>query len=289
MAFIAVSFIGEKTAMAWWETGHQTVGMIAQNHIKPKTKEKIEEILGKNVSLDQISVCPDDIKFHPVNCANTFHLEKRAETGNWHFIDIPATETNITVPDLQKYCPNDDCVINQINKEIKTLSDDKTDKFDKQVALMFLVHFIGDIHEPLHCIDDNDKGGNDKTVYLYNAKNHKRLSLHSFWDNILQENLPKENIQPDKLDEILEKELTAKKAETWLTGTPDTKAWLVGTPEDWTIESFKIARDVIYADYKKYDGHYPKGYEAKLRPLAYQQIEKGGLRLAKLLDDIFDK
>ncbi|MBC7475654.1 MAG: S1/P1 nuclease [Candidatus Sericytochromatia bacterium] len=270
-----------KPAMAWWESGHQTVAIIAENHLTNNAKNKINEILGNStghtVHLNEIAVCADVIKHHSINCAHDFKLKKSSKTGNWHFIDISLSEKNPTVESIEKYCVNGDCVLDQMKNEISTLKDKSASQFEKQKSLMFLVHFMGDIHQPLHCIDDEDKGGNDKEVFLYAPTVDKKMNLHSLWDNIIQENKPKENITPESLSVLLEKDILKKK----------TNNWLKGNTSSWTLESFNIAKNVIYANYKKNNGHLEKNYQAKMQPIAYQQIEKGGLRLAKILNDIF--
>ncbi|MBC7475482.1 MAG: hypothetical protein H7263_14425, partial [Candidatus Sericytochromatia bacterium] len=259
---LASLLITQKPALAWRDSGHQTVALIAQDHVKPETKKKIDQILGSDTGLDKVSICADDIKHNPVNCANKFQLGKRVETHAWHYINIPLSEKNPTVESIQKYCKNDDCINSQIKNTITILHNKDSSKLEKQTALMFLVHFIGDIHQPLHCIDDNDRGGNDKVIWLYSNKPNDYTNLHSLWDNIIED-----KIDSATLTKNLEKDISTKK---------DLSKWLSGDTDEWVLESYNIGKDLIYPDFNKNGGHLNKSYQRKMRAIAYQQIEKGG-------------
>jgi len=85
----------------------------------------------------------------------------RADTAPWHFIDIPIDKPHL---DMARDCPKGDCVIGKIEQFRKALNDAAITPAERREDLMFLIHFIGDMHQPLHCADNKDKGGNDVPV-----------------------------------------------------------------------------------------------------------------------------
>ena len=168
-------FFGQ--AFPWGEVGHKTIAYIAEQNISPATLEKIKPLLA-GASLESVSIWPDEIR------------PQRPETGAWHYINIPVRQ-DITVKDLPNYYTvkgqADNNVISQIKKDIQVLKDSKTGFPEKQEALKFLVHFMGDVHMPLHCGDDNDRGGNEKKVLFFKPTappdSGVVLKLHFLWTN----------------------------------------------------------------------------------------------------------
>ena len=148
----------------------------------------------------------------------------------------------------------------------------------------FLIHFIGDAHMPLHVSDDNDAGGNDKKVRFFaptsiSNKGHV-TNLHSLWDNLVEVKAAED---PSELGEELNRKITpAEKQE-----------WEKGSVESWTIETYMVSKTTIYRDLpKKYYGSvivFPRGYYSKMRPVCDVQIEKAGVRLARVLKEVFGK
>src|SRR4030095_4434754 len=144
-------------------------------------------------------------------------------------------------------------------------------------ALKFLVHFIGDLHQPLHCADRNgDKGGNTRLVFFLDRK--KAISLHAVWDTfILPQSKGKRSVAEYGAE--LNGRITSKQA----------KAWAKGTPVDWAMESWRLARDVAYADVPA-DGDPPKlgeDYVARAQPVVDEQIQKARVRVAGALNLAF--
>ncbi len=152
-----------------------------------------------------------------------------------------------------------------------------------------MVHFLGDIHQPLHCADDHDRGGNEKWFRYYGPRGLFRryswIEFHSFWDNMIQPNA-KEN--PRRLASRLEKEI----------GPEDAKNWAGGRAVDWAYESFRIAQNEIYKELpegpllerNRWGKDLPEDYySGKMRLIAERQLEKAGVRLAFLLNSIFSK
>jgi hypothetical protein len=218
-------------AFAWGDEGHQVVGLIAQSFLETDVRKRINALLAADT---------DDLTAHDIPSAATWadkfrdaNFEgSRAKTRQWHFTDI-----EITAPDLHKACfnhpalppgtvasngPAADCVVDKIDQFAAELADPKTDPEEQIVALKFLLHFVGDLHQPLHSSDDNDRGGNGKKV---SANGFKDGNLHHYWDsefiNLLETNA--KSIASDLIGHI------SKEQE---------RKWQSGSPADWAVETF---------------------------------------------------
>ena len=123
-----------------------------QDNLTPAAKAKLASILDQGDDLASIS-----------NWADQVRQFGRPETAPWHFIDLPIRK-DITVKDEQTYCPDNNCVVNELQINQGILGDESQPKSKRLEALKFVVHFMGDLHQPLHCADDGDRGGNDKEV-----------------------------------------------------------------------------------------------------------------------------
>ncbi|MBV8550113.1 MAG: S1/P1 nuclease [Acidobacteriaceae bacterium] len=272
-------------AYCWWETGHQVVARIAVAHLTPAARSRIARVL--NV-LDTSQAVEDALAK-----AATWADETKAETGtgNWHFIDLTLQDDKSDIP---LRCQDDNCAPARIRLFAARLSskpplDSRWSELD---ALRYVVHFVGDIHQPLHDISDADLGGNCERVNppLDTAKN-----LHAVWDGAIVNALG----HNDKaLAAELEKEIDAM--------TPEAQhAVAAGDPDDWTWESHQIAvKDVYqYLHLPTEPILFPAGckdapvaitstelqignaYIDEMAPVVRQQLVKAGLRLARLLNE----
>ena len=144
-----------------------------------------------------------------------------------------------------------------------------------------MVHLMGDLHMPLHCADDSDKGGNDKLVRFKTPGRRGRgskIKLHALWDRLIEIHTDED---PRGLATDLEKEIKAM----------DRSVWTQDDEKAWAFESYQIAKTVIYKgmdpgpqDYT--DNTLPGDYYEKMRPIVEQQLEKAGIRLAFVLNEI---
>ncbi len=262
------------SAQAWGPEGHQAVAMIAQDNLTPAVKKKIKALLGPHNNLASISTWADDIE------------PARPETAPWHYIDLPYRKP-ITVSDEEDYCPGGNCIVNQISLEEAALRNPSLGKEQKLEALKFLVHFMGDLHQPLHCADDGDHGGNEKLMLFLppwpDAQGKRvlmKINLHALWDNLIA---PGKNEDPRDLAKSLERSIfLARKKDKWAQGNE----------KDWALESYMLAKTHIYPglDYGPQDYTYrplPANYFYEMRPLVCLQLEKAGIRLAHVLNGIF--
>jgi hypothetical protein len=244
-------------ATAWGAPGHHIVATIAERHLTPKAKQAIAEILGTDVSLASVSTYADDIR------------RAQPETYNFHFVDIPK-DANDYVPsrDCQQ-TGRGDCVIAALERFQQDLANPKKSKEEKQFALKFIVHLIGDMHQPLHSSDNNDRGGNDVKVEWFG----KATNLHSVWDSMI---IQQTGLGESEYASLLEKGLTAQQIEEMQQGT------IV----QWALEAHRLARDYTYV--VPSDRKLDQAYYDRNRPIVEQQLLKGGLRLAKVLNNLFE-
>jgi hypothetical protein len=270
-SFIGCLLILASMAHAWGDLGHQTIAVIARQNLDSATLANVSALLPKGETLESVSTWADIIK------------KERTQTKPWHYIDLPVRR-NVTLKNLPDYCTDDANIIVQLKKEIRELKDPKSDTPTKREDLMYLVHFIEDLHLPLHCAGDDDRGGNEKIV-LYQKPGDAapvKMNLHLLWDLLIE-------AQPTETPEVLGKKLNSEIS-------PDEKAgWSRGWIDDWALETYGVAKNIVYKDWKP--GPTPKGnpvlldkdYYRKMRPVADAQMKKAGVRLATVLREIFRK
>jgi nuclease S1 len=194
---------------------------------------------------------------------------KRPNTAPWHFVDIPVQSNGY---DPNRDCPRDDCVVAQIDRDARIVADRQLAPPVRAEALRFLIHFVGDIHQPLHAADNDDRGGNQVRVLL--RQHH--TNLHAVWDVDVVRALGR---SPEEISVRLEREIT-----------PDEKrAWSAGTARDWANESFQIAKREVYGHISGKGGTdaetiLPPDYARDERNFAAEQLEKAGVRLVSVLN-----
>jgi hypothetical protein len=244
----------------WSAEGHHLVARIAEAQLTPAARAQVAAILGPGATLVSVSAWADEVR------------GERRETGTWHYIDIPINQPHL---DMARDCPKNECVLAKIEDFRKALSDPALEPVKRREALMFLVHFVGDMHQPLHCSDHGDRGGNSVRVLV--PPDTRPSNLHSAWDGTLLKRVGTE----DKLYPQLSRD-----------ALKHAKQWSRGTVSDWAEQNHKAARKTVY-------GKLPKGatapgappvtltadYERKADPLMEQQIEKAGDRLARILNE----
>jgi nuclease S1 len=245
-------------ALAWGPEGHEIVAHIAARELTPRARAQVAALLGGPAEAMMVtgSNWADEIR------------DARPETTAWHFVDI-----ELDRPGYQpaRDCPQDDCVVAQINKQRAIVADGRQPRARRAEALLFLIHFVGDVHQPLHAIDDHDRGGNEIRVRL----GERRTNMHHVWDTNMVEALG--DNAADISAAIAGRIPPAQKT-----------AWQAGTPANWADETFGVARHEIY-DQLGPGGRYrqvflPRGYFADETPLVRGQLAKAGFRLGWLIN-----
>ena len=266
-------------AMAWWEYGHGTVGRIAYMNVSPHTRAEIDRLLRQGRLLDTptCSVRTIELASYWPDCIKTLG-ERFSYASPWHYQNV-----NICRPfDLRTPCPDGNCVSAQIERNVRILADTRIPTRERLMALAFLVHFMGDLHQPMHAGDHGDLGGNRVQV-RYGAIGG-RTNLHTIWDGYLADRGISQ--PPGQAAGILSEISSADRA-----------AMAQGTIADWSRESWEVSRQFAYGALfedpcaeRPRDAPAPVMTEAivqRLIPVVRQQVARGGLRLARLLDEAF--
>ena len=281
---ISLGLLLPSPAFPWWETGHQTVARLAANHLTSAARTRVARILGVPDNLESIA--------EAMARASTWADETKAEnkTGDWHFIDLTLQDSRADMPSR---CVGQNCAPARIRLFATQLSSQAADpKWSELDALRFLIHLVGDIHQPLHAISDADLGGNCERL---DPPFNQAKNLHALWDGeIVNEILPNDQ----GLAADLEKGIHALAAE-------QVKEMAQGTQDDWTWESHQLAlKDIYYklhvpverpafpkncdeapAEIRSFKPPVDHLYVDTMKPVVREQLTKAGLRLARLLNE----
>lgn len=265
-------------ALAWGREGHQVVAALAWDYLTPDVRNTITSLL----SQDKDTLTPPDFVSRST-WADSWRAAGHKETGEWHFVDI-----ELDHPDLAQACynfpaqtglasagPAQDCVVNKLPQFEKELADRTTLTAERILALKYIVHFVGDIHQPLHAADNHDKGGNCVRIALGGPRT---TNLHSYWDTALVSEL---DPNPTSLADKLFMQITYD----------DKQKWQQGTPADWAQESFTFAKQYAYilntpagCSQDSAPITLPPGYDAAAQTVVREQLMKAGVRLASVLN-----
>lgn len=270
-AGLLVLFLPLAPVQAYWEYGHETVAQIAEGNISPKARANLQRLLRAAPllgtpkcplrNIKDVSVWADCIKGDQV---------RWGYTSSWHYQNV-----DICKPfDLKSACAGGNCVSAQIDRSFALLKDRSLPANVRLEALAFLVHFVGDLHQPLHAGDHNDRGGNDLKASYGVMPGY---NLHSVWDGLLADRAI--SAAPDIVRRFSSFEKRALSA---------------GTTRDWSEENWAVARDIAYPRAVDDNPCGPKPERpvtideadvAASRAALRLQVERGGLRLARLLEE----
>lgn len=251
---------------AWNMTGHRIIAQVAYDNLKPSAKEKINTLLHDNHWGDQFmddAAWPDAIKNDDVHAFDT-----------WHFIDTPYAPMGLPLTRIST-----ENVVWAINQSENVLQSPNSKDYEKVLFLKFLLHFVGDVHQPLHCITritkqhpQGDQGGN---VFLIPTPDR---NLHALWDNAFGFNINSTNEKSFVYHSAqqLEKEFPKSDFDADLKKT---------NPQAWADESFNLAKEDAY---KTTENKKPSAeYMNKNKEIAKKRMALAGYRLAKLLNQTF--
>ena len=275
-------------AWAWGVTGHHIVAIIAEQRLSPQVRDKIRKLLmdGK-YSIVDISTCADQLRGNPqdVTC-RALAGTVPPTNGAWHYINIPVPTKAKT---LDAFCPDSNCVTARI-KSFSEVLRNSTDEALKRQALLFLVHFVGDIHQPLHTTDRAcDRGGNSERVNFYlDGDKRPNLALHHVWDTVELELLMKHAKITDErvYAGILMAGIKPGSADKWTRASADQMAW-----ESYQLAVKKVYRGIPFQDFC--DKQKPPtplitdlttAYENDGTKVVHEQLMKAGVRLAAILE-----
>lgn len=261
------------SAMAWGREGHAVVAQIARGYLTPKAAAAVDALL----AADTDALTPPDLGAR-ASWADAWRKDHR-ETTEWHFVDVALDH-----PDLAGACfgfpasatpasagPEKDCVVGRLDAFEKELASPNTDPAERLLAFKFVLHLVGDLHQPLHAADNQDRGGNFVPLALGGPRT---VNLHSYWDTVALE-----AIEPDagKLAATLAAQITPA----------ERKAWEKGDARTWALESFAVAKSSAYTLGSKLGCAsdaaplpLPAGYDRAAQAAIALQLKKAGVRLA---------
>lgn len=236
----------------WGQTGHRVTGEIAQSYLTKAAKKEISKILnGKSLAF--VSTYADEIKSD----------SKFRKYGPWHYVNLPAGAAKYIIEDAN----TDGDLLMAIRKSVEVLKDKNAPKEEKEFYLKMLVHFIGDLHQPLHTGRGEDKGGNDIQLRWFGEGSN----LHRVWDSDMI------NSYQMSYSEMAANANDFTKEQR--------KGIASGTFEDWMYES-KALSTKVYAS-AEVGEKLSYRYMYDWFPVVGEQLQKGGIRLAQVLNDIF--
>lgn len=281
---VLVYFLVTAPGFGWWEEGHRVVARIAAAHLTPAARTRIARIL-------EVGDTPEAVA-DGLAAASTWADETKGEThtGSWHFIDLTLQDTKA---DIEKRCPEDNCAPARIRIFARDLrSHQQEQRWSELDQLRYLVHFVGDLHQPLHTISDADEGGNCEVLAtpVFQARN-----LHAVWDGAIIAGMGVDDrtLAASLVTGIL---AMSEAERDRMTG---------GYVNEWTWESHELAiRDIYHRLHIPVEPPiFPKScsdapeaitglkleigdaYLDEMKPVVREQLVKAGLRLAKVLNE----
>lgn len=254
--FLISCFLFSIQIFAWGTTGHRIIAEIAERNLTPSAKGHLEKIIGKQ-KLAYWANWSDFIK------SDTTDVWK--PTGVWHYVNLHQQKNLKTFSDSLQAHPSPN-LYTQIKILSTQIKNPNTSNIDKEIALRFLVHLAGDLAQPLHVGNFEDKGGNDIKLTFFGEP----TNLHTVWDGKLLE---------------MQKYSYTEYADVLL-AKPDYDVASIqnGTLEAWFNDSNKMAGKIYRGTAA--NTNYSYDYNYKFHDLLERQLLYGGLRLAKILNDI---
>jgi hypothetical protein len=253
---------------AWGTEGHHIVARLAWALMTPRARDEATTLLGGGEEMFiAYTTWADEVR------------PTRPETYNWHFVDIPVGEAHFDAGRDCKPTARGDCVIAEIARASAEVTEATRSANLKAESLKFLIHFVGDLHQPLHAVDDHDRGGNDVRVAALGGEDGRATNLHALWDTgLIGLSTETEEARAARLLD----DLSAHPVDV----SPDVVKW--------AEETHDVALRVAY----HYPAFSPSG--PPLEPVALdssyrtaaivaidRQLERGGARLGALLNSLF--
>ena len=251
--FICLAMLAPTLASAWGQKGHDVVAYIAEKHLSKRTLKRVTEVLDGN-SLVYVANWMD----------NASHTDEYAYTKTWHYVNVDPDEGSYN--NSTKASSGD--VVTAINDIVDRIKSGTLTAEQERAELMMLIHLVGDMHCPMHAGMKSDRGGNGTKVKYFG----KQRNLHSVWDSEIVESAHRWSYSEwqQQVDRASRKEQ---------------KAIAQGCPNDWIEETVLLARDIYATSSTGENLSYD--YVAHYAPVVEQQLLKGGIRLAKILEELY--
>ncbi|WP_339720809.1 S1/P1 nuclease [uncultured Paraglaciecola sp.] len=240
-------------ALSWGQVGHRVTGAIAEQYLTPKTQLAISQLLF-NEDLAEASTYADEMRSDPSE-----FWKKTASP--WHYVNVFDGKAYADVAP-----PPEGNAVTALEMFTKQLKSKKSSLAEKQLAIRFIVHIIGDLHQPFHAGNGIDRGGNDvKLTFFWEDSN-----LHRVWDSGL---IDRQQLSYTEWTQILSRKISEQQAKEW--GELDPKVWIA--------ESAKV-RATLYPETDKLSWD----YQYQNLPIVKQRLQMAGVRIAAYLNAIFE-
>lgn len=301
---VVLGLITSPAANAWGCKGHQTVAFIAGKHMTGEARQFVQKILTDSPIDPRLSRYCGSTTRDLLADASTWADDVRPErkNGPWHYIDVPRGTKR---GPLDPYCGTEGCVTKAVTEQLSILRDKNADPAKRADALRYVIHFVGDLHQPLHDTTNADEGGNCVPVKYLRRNPHEHNhsyspNLHNIWDSAILER-DAEGADAAEYADTLDT-LFAAEVETWQ------KAGI--HLDDWVWEGFDIAETVVYANLAPTIAIEPntpvhsctddnnigdrlfrqkisadESYQLKAAPVVEKRIAQAGVRLAMILNE----
>lgn len=286
LALLLAASLAAPAALAWGKGGHMITAWIAFERLGPHARQEAARLLSVPIALGE---GPDFVR------ASYWADEARARmkdqygfSAPYHFIDFPFSTDGTPLPDDLPQAEN---VVRALARYVAVLRAPSASDAAKAEALRFVIHFVGDVHQPLHCVSrvsrrlpHGDEGGNRFGLKDPNRLDN-RYNLHKYWDNGM-ERFPRmgPDYAPPPMQEI------GPAAQRAMQAYPESSAdWRAGGAEDfqaWALEGSELAKRYAYRGVGR--GKVPsRRYEEQAFRVAEEQVARAGYRLARLLNGIW--
>lgn len=254
LGLVALSFLLPAPSRAWDETSHRAITRIAEEHLAENALKRYRYYVPTGQTLEDVSYWAQSI------------FEERPETEAWHSITLPPDATGV---DLNRDCPVGDCITVKIREAEGIVRLAHKPRAVVSEYLRFLVHLVGDLHQPLNAGYPPGEGVSDPLVVYEGAE----MTLSKFWDDHLFD-----GVSAEELADRIRRRITPS----------NLRDWQAGTLKDWTWDTHLVAVRVAY-------GSLPAGaprtlnaeYVATARQAAEEQLAKAAVRLAASLDRVW--
>lgn len=251
IAAILISLIAGP-AFAWGQIGHRVTGAIAEPLLTRKAKTAVAAILGKE-SLAEASTWADEMRSSP-------EVFWQATANPWHYVTVPVGKT---YPEAG--APPEGDAYTALKQFSATLKDPRSTLEQKQLALRFIVHLVGDLHQPLHVGSGNDRGGNDRKVTF----GREETNLHAVWDGTL---VDRQQLSYTEMTAFLSRKLTPQLKREWANADP-----LV-----WIAESA-----ALHAQIYPTEDRLSYRYAFNQQDTVDRRLTQAGVRMAAYLNELF--
>jgi len=301
-ALLALVFVtNAQAALAWGNEGHEAIGLIAEHFLTDKARAEVLSLLAAPSDPPLPATIRDRTTWADAyrDSDRNTTKERYLATRSWHFVDL-----DIEDPDLKMACfgdgpasapaskgAADDCVVRKIEQFAAELTDRTLPMSERTLALMYLLHFVGDVHQPLHAAEHHHDQGGNKVLIIVEGR-EIGSNLHSYWDTDAVRSL---GSTPEIVAKRLIPEISQEDIVAW------TKSQgALSAPRQWALESWAVAKSVSYdipdttrpCKVRAYgqapvDGQchiLSEKYAATAAEQTREQLKKAAVRLANLLN-----